>query len=89
MTIYAIMTIEEQTKSGSRWQTVKTEKKEISREFYNNTVDPKAIRFFRRLGGVETVQKDYTERGFLPVRILSTSPDRQTRFIRTFDFGGI
>ena len=64
MTIYAIMTIEEQAKSGSKWQTVKTEKKEISREFYNNTVDPRAIRFFRRL------IRDFLFRSATPERTL-------------------
>ena len=86
MNAYAIMTIETQEKQGSKWATVETETKEISREFYRNIVDPQAIRFMRNLGGIETIQKNYTCFGYLPVRILSTSPSRQTRIIRSFKF---
>ena len=84
--MFAKMTLTTQEKNGLRWETVETETKEISREFYRNATDEKAIKFFRRLGGIETVQKNYTKWGFLPVRILSTSPDRQQRIIREFDF---
>lgn len=84
--MYAKMTLTTQEKNGTRWETVGTETKEISREFYRNATDEKAIKFFRRLGGIETIQKNYTKWGFLPVRILSTSPDRQQRIIREFDF---
>lgn len=83
---YAKMTLTTQEKNGSRWETVETEAREISREFYRNATDEKSIKFFRSLGGIETVQKNYTKWGFLPVRILSTSPDRQQRIIREFDF---
>lgn len=82
---FAIMKIETQEKQGSRWITTETETKTILKSFYNNLVDEKAIRFFRNLGGIETVQRDYTKMGYLPVRILSTSPNRETRIIRTFE----
>lgn len=57
MTAYAIMTTETQQKQGSKFVTVETETKEISREFYRNIIDPQAIRFMRNLGGIETIQK--------------------------------
>lgn len=83
---YAIMTKETQEKQGSKWVTVETEEKEITREHYRNIIDPQATKFFRNLGGIETIQKNYTCFGYIPYRILSTSPDRQTRIIRTFKF---
>lgn len=83
---YAVMTTQTQEKRGCKWETIETKTEEISKEFYNNTVDPRAIRFFRRLGGIETVQRNYTEYGYLPIRILSTSPDRQKRIIKEFSF---
>lgn len=82
---FAILTIETQEKQGSRWITTETETKTVSNWFYNNITDEKAIRFFRNLGGIETMQRDYTKMGYLPVRILSTSPNRETRIIRTFE----
>ena len=82
---FAILTLETQEKQGSKWITTETETKTISKSFYYNMIDEKAIRFFRNLGGIETVQRNYTKMGYIPVRILSTSPDRQTRIIRTFE----
>ena len=82
---FAVLTMETQEKQGSRWVTTETETKTISKSYYNNITDEKAIRFFRNLGGIETVQRNYTKMGYIPVRILSTSPNRETRIIRTFE----
>lgn len=82
---FAILTLETQEKQGSKWITTETETKTISKLFYNNLIDERAIRFFRNLGGIETVQRNYTKMGYLPVRILSTSPNRETRIIRNFE----
>lgn len=82
---FAIMKIETQEKQGSKWITTETETKTILKSFYNNMTDGKSIRFFRNLGGIETVQRNYTKMGYLPVRILSTSPNRETRIIRNFE----
>lgn len=82
---FAVLTLERQEKQGSKWVTTETETKTISKLFYYNVTDEKAIRFFRNLGGIETVQRDYTKMGYIPVRILSTSPNRQTRIIRSFE----
>lgn len=82
---FAILTIETQEKQGSRWITTETETKTISKLFYYNVTDEKSIRFFRNLGGIETVQRNYTKMGYIPVRILSTSPNRETRIIRSFE----
>ena len=82
---FAVLTMETQEKQGSRWFTTETETKTISKSYYNNITDERAIRFFRNLGGIETVQRNYTKMGYIPVRILSTSPNRQTRIIRSFE----
>ena len=42
--------------------------------------------FFRRLGGSETVKKGYTTRGYRVVEIISKSPDRTKKTIRSFNF---
>lgn len=51
---------------------------------YTNYVQ--AAPTFRKMGGTETVQKGYTPRGYLPVKIFSTSPGKDYRRIAEFDF---
>lgn len=73
-----------QVKHGSRWTTTEEATEQINYIYYTNVLD--GIPFFRNLGGSETVQKAYTKAGYLPIRVLSTSPDRQQRTIREFTF---
>jgi len=51
---------------------------------YHNCVE--AAPFFRRLGGSEHLDYGYFSKGYLCYRIISKSPDRQTKVIRTFNF---
>jgi hypothetical protein len=76
------------TDSGKSWkaQPDTVEKTIFTREQYDNYTDPAAIRFFRRLGGIETVTKCYTQHGYIPVQITSTSPDRQEKRVARFIF---
>ena len=66
------------------WQEVETETQEITERYYRNCVD--ASPFFRRLGGSEYLERSYTGRGYLVTRIISKSPDRTMKTIRTFKF---
>lgn len=66
------------------WQTDKTEVDEISEEQYNNCVE--AAPFFRRMGGSESLTREYTSWGYKVTQIISTSPDREARSIFKFDF---
>lgn len=79
-----IVKITKQVKTGSRWKTIEEETEEMTRRFYMNCVD--AIPFFRNCGGIETVTKCYTKYGLIPVKVISTSPDREQRTIREFIF---
>ena len=45
-----------------------------------------AAPYFRRLGGSETLTREYTKRGYLVTQIVSKSPDRQTKVIRKYTF---
>jgi N-acetyl-anhydromuramyl-L-alanine amidase AmpD len=47
------------------------------------------ISFFRRLGGSESVQRAYTCYGYKVDKLTSTSPDKQTKVIREFNFKSI
>lgn len=44
------------------------------------------VKWFRRIGGKETVQRSYTNAGYLVTKLISTSPDKQTKIIREFNF---
>jgi len=83
---FIIETVTNFERVGSKWVKVQEKESPISFINYCNVVAPETIRFFRRLGGSETVKKNYTKAGFLPVEIISTSPDRQSRTTRKFKF---
>lgn len=68
------------------YETLETVTKEITREQYNKITDEGTIKFFRRLGGYESVTKNYTSLGYIPVKIISTSPDKNEKVIREFEF---
>lgn len=58
----------------------------ISKRQYKNITNDDTIKFFRRLGGTETVERGYTSQGYLIYKLTSTSPDRQMKTIREFKF---
>lgn len=81
------ITIEHQERAtlGGRWkQSEGTTTDKIDGTYYCNAVD--AIPFFRNLGGKEQITRAYTKYGYIPVKIVSTSPDGLQRTIRTFKF---
>lgn len=80
------MTKREYIKNGNKWQEVSAETKETDCITYYNVVDPRAVRFFKGLGGIEKVTKAYTKRGFIPVKVESTSPERTRKTVREFTF---
>jgi hypothetical protein len=49
-----------------------------------NSID--ATPFFKNLGGIERVEYCNTRYGRIPCKIISISPDRQERTIRTYTF---
>lgn len=66
------------------WVETEREQREITEKQYKNIVD--AAPFFRRLGGSEYLERGYTECGYRVVRMLSTSPDKEHRTERLFNF---
>jgi hypothetical protein len=63
-----------------------TEVSEITETQYNNITNDDTLKWFRRLGGTETATRGYTERGYNVVKLISTSPNKDTRVVRTFSF---
>tara|TARA_R100000700_G_C3036764_1_gene62745 strand:- start:141 stop:437 length:297 start_codon:yes stop_codon:yes gene_type:complete len=62
----------------------KVERSTIRESEYNNILN--SVKFFRRLGGAETEQKKYTRAGYLTYKLTSTSPNRERKTIREFEF---
>jgi len=76
------------TDSGKSWKTKPdtTETEQITPEQYANINDKETQQWFRRIGGSETAQRDYTNAGYLITRLTSCCPSRQTKRVRTFKF---
>ena len=74
----------ERTESGKSWKSkpVKVESTEITEEQYKNIID--SVSFFRNLGGYERDIKGYTCEGYIPVRLISISPNKEPKIIRSF-----
>ena len=75
-------------KAGTKgaYELVDCNVSEITETEYNNITSKDTLSFFRRLGGSETATKCYTSKGYNVYRLISKSPDRQTKVVRTFDF---
>lgn len=58
----------------------------IPRERYEFITKPATLKWFRAMGGTETVERSYTCRGYNITRLTSTSPDKQIKVIREFKF---
>ena len=74
----------EYAKVGSRWKLVRKQTESFNRIQYANTLD--AVPFFRGLGGRETVTCGYCKLAYLPLEIVSLSPDRSVKVVRQFVF---
>lgn len=53
---------------------------EITIKEYDNIFS--SINFFKTLGGTERVYKSYTIAGYIPTKLVSTSPNKETKVIR-------
>ena len=73
-------------KLGTKDAWIETENKteNFTREQYDNFIN--AAPFYRRFGGSETLQREYTCAGYLVTKNISKSPDRNIKKITTFTF---
>ena len=81
-------TQKQEKKEGTKtvFITIESTTEVINKEQYNNLICSDTLKFFRRLGGSETVTREYTCSGYNVVKSVSTSPCRELRTIRTFNF---
>ena len=62
------------------------ESKSITWDEYKKHTDINNTKFFRNLGGSERVTKSYTSQGYIITKIISLSPEKKHKLIRTFKF---
>ena len=87
--LHIILTQKEFIKNPNTKTTyyIRTEKTEpISEKQYRNMTSADTLKFFRRLGGTESAIFGYTCNGYKVTKLTSTSPDKQTKIVRTFNF---
>jgi len=63
-----------------------TETKVIDSLTHSRITSEDTCKWFRRLGGSESITREYTCNGYCVTKLISTSPDKQTKKIRTFNF---
>ena len=62
------------------------EVKEVTERQHYLTTNDDTVKWFRRLGGSESVQRGYTKQGYKVTKLVSTSPDKQNKVIREYKF---
>lgn len=66
----------------NKYLTIDKAIKTIDEEWYNNMTSKETLKYFRDLGGTEKA----TRKGGRVTRLVSTSPSRELRTVRTFKF---
>lgn len=80
------LTCKHYVKNGSKWEEASSRSEMVNYLHYMNVVDPRTIQFFKNLGGYEKVNKGYTCKGYLPIEVISISPDRTEKTVYKFTF---
>jgi translation initiation factor 2B subunit (eIF-2B alpha/beta/delta family) len=73
-------------KAKTTWNVESIEKELCSESEHHNATNNDTIKFFKRLGGKESVTRLYTSAGYVVTKIVSTSPDGENRTIREYKF---
>ena len=84
-----ILTETRLVKNPNTKTTYIVESKEVTevteRQHYLTTNDD-TVKWFRRLGGSESLERSYTNQGYKVTKLISTSPDKQNKVIREYKF---
>jgi hypothetical protein len=76
-----------QVKTGKvTYKTVEETVTEVTAQQHRQATSAETVKFFKRLGGSEHITRAYTCGGYLPVKVISTSPDRESRTVREYTF---
>ena len=83
------LTTTELVKNPNTKTTYLVESKEvetITDKEYNLITCNDTVKWFRRLGGSENLQRTYTCAGYKVYKLTSISPDKQNKTVREFKF---
>ena len=58
---------------------------EVTKKQHSLTTNDDTCKFFRRIGGSETKQMNYTCLGYVCTKLTSVSPDKQTKVVREYN----
>ncbi len=71
---------------GFKSKPENVEKEIITETQFDNITNGDTRRFFKRLGGSESVVRSYTCDGYRVVELTSKNPSRDLKIVRSFDF---
>ena len=78
--------LEKKAGTKNAYKEVSKEVKEVTERQHELTTNEATCKWFRRLGGSESVTHGYTYAGYVVVKLVSTSPDRQSKTVREYKF---
>lgn len=73
-------------KQNEKFALINEDTRNITLEVYGNITSKESQKFFRRLGGSETLRYSYDKNGNKVAKLTSLSPDRNTKIVRIFNF---
>ena len=81
-----LTTINKVKKAGTKtvWLEDKVITEEITWEQFRNILS--SMQSSIDQGGTETLIRSFTNNGYMPIRLTSTSPDKQKRTIKKFEY---
>lgn len=86
-TIIEIKTkLEKKQGTKNAYKEVSKEVTEITERQHELTTNDDTVKWFRRLGGSESLQRCYTCAGYKVYKMTSKSPDKQSKTVREFKF---
>lgn len=62
------------------------ETREITMQRHERITSIETQKYFRRFGGSESANYDYTSQGYKVTKLTSTSPNKEIKIVRTFKF---
>jgi len=78
--------LEKKAGTKNAYKEVSKEVTEVTERQYKLTTNDDTIKWFRRLGGSQSVTRGYTYAGYVVIKLVSTSPDKQNKTIREYKF---
>ena len=84
---FIVRTTTKLTPKGKTTWNVESIKKELCSESeHKKATSDATIKWFKRMGGKESVERSYTSSGYVVTKIVSTSPDKQNCTIHEYKF---